>query len=96
MGGFALNEQSFERSCMPSSVQHLTLTPRGVLQLAAINPNIIPDIPKEQIWDKSKANGLAKLLVCLQATWFCVQCIVRLTSAIGISLLELNTFAHAM
>ena len=32
----------------------------------------------------------------MQATWFCIQCITRLTGSLSISLLELNTFAHAL
>jgi len=39
---------------------------------------------------------LAKTLVCIQAIWFCIQCIVRLSQKLTISLLELNTFAHAL
>ena len=34
-------------------------------------------ITKEEIVSKSKANGLAKTLVCLQALWFITQSITR-------------------
>jgi len=30
------------------------------------------------------------------AFWFCVQCLVRLTQRLGISLLEINVFGHAL
>ena len=30
------------------------------------------------------------------ATWFCVQCLTRLAQGLPISLLELNTFGHAL
>lgn len=60
-------------------------------------PSWLPDISEEDIKDKSKADGLTKTIVCIQATWFIVQCIVRLTTTgSSISLLELNTFAHAI
>jgi len=58
--------------------------------------DLLPGISETQIRDKSKASGLAKTLVCIQAAWFCMQCIVRLTQGLTISLLELNTFAHAL
>ena len=37
----------------------------------------IPNLSKEEINSKSKANGLAKSLVCLQALWFIAQCLTR-------------------
>ena len=37
----------------------------------------LPDLSKEEIRSKSKANGLAKALVCTQALWFITQCITR-------------------
>lgn len=46
--------------------------------------------------DPSKASGLAKLITCAQALWFCSQCIARLSQDMAISLLELNTFAHCI
>lgn len=57
---------------------------------------LLPFLSEEEIWDKSKANGLAKAIVCIQAVWFCTQCIARLGQGMPISLLELNTFAHAI
>ena len=54
------------------------------------------DISKKYLQDKSKANGLAKSLVCLQASWFCVQCLVRVGQALPVTLLEINTFAHSV
>lgn len=54
------------------------------------------NISKEDLQDKSKASGLAKALVCLQASWFCVQCLVRVGQALPVTLLEINTFAHSI
>jgi hypothetical protein len=53
------------------------------------------NISKKDLQDKSKANGLAKSLVCFQAFWFCVQCLARVAQALPVTLLELNTFAHS-
>ena len=39
--------------------------------------NVIPDLSEEEIQSKSKANGLAKSLVCVQALWFIAQCLTR-------------------
>ena len=41
------------------------------------NRDLIPNLTKEEIKSKSKANGLAKSLVCIQALWFIAQCITR-------------------
>ncbi len=39
--------------------------------------NVLPDLSEEEIKSKSKANGVAKALVCMQALWFIAQCITR-------------------
>ena len=39
--------------------------------------NVIPDLSEEEIKSKSKANGLTKALVCIQALWFIAQCLTR-------------------
>lgn len=96
MGAFGFSAQSRGPKFMPAHVDRLVLTARGAMHLATMDPNLVPDLPVEQILDKSKADGLAKTIVCLQASWFCLQCVVRMSWGIGISLLELNTFAHAM
>lgn len=37
----------------------------------------IPNLSEEEIKSKSKANALAKALVCTQAFWFVAQCLIR-------------------
>ena len=39
--------------------------------------DILPNLSKEEIKSKSKANAIAKTLVCAQALWFIAQCITR-------------------
>ena len=84
----------------PEKADRLTLSPKGVLACLGSQDDelggLLPFLSKDEIWDKSKANSLAKAIVCIQAIWFCAQVIGRLAQGIPISLLELNTFAHAL
>ncbi len=48
---------------------------------------------KEELQDKSKANGLVKGLTILQVGWFVVQTIARVHHRLPISELELGTIA---
>ena len=50
----------------------------------------------EQISDRSKANHLAKSIICLQALWYCTQFFARLGTGLPLLLLELNTLAHSI
>jgi hypothetical protein len=103
MGGFAIipgerrsNTGRYVRGYTQSYAERLTLTTDGIEFLANMDPSCLKIISKSEIMDKSKGNRVTKALVCLQAFWFCVQCIARITQGLKISLLELNTFAHAL
>lgn len=63
----------------------------GLQTIAKFAPELLPDIASTGIEDESKANGLAKFLVCLQACWFIIQSVERLVVGLPISLLEMNT-----
>ena len=39
--------------------------------------NDLPSLSEAEIRSKSKANAVAKALVCIQALWFIAQCITR-------------------
>ena len=39
--------------------------------------NDLPNLSEAEIRSKSKANGLAKTIVCVQALWFIAQCLTR-------------------
>ena len=58
--------------------------------------NELPELSEDDIWEKSKADGAAKTLTCIQTLWFIAQCITRLAMHIPISLLELNTLGHTV
>ncbi|EGO57533.1 hypothetical protein NEUTE1DRAFT_129457 [Neurospora tetrasperma FGSC 2508] len=75
----------------------LTLTPKGLQFLKEHGyEKLIPDLSENRIKDKSKASAFAKTLVCIQASWFCIQCLTRFAQGLAISLLELNTLGHAI
>lgn len=42
-------------------------------------PDEFLNISEREIQSKSKANGLGKALVCVQALWFVAQCLTRRT-----------------
>jgi hypothetical protein len=72
----------------------LSLTPEGVRLLSFLGR--LPPIHENQILDKSKADGLAKTIVCFQAFWMIVQTIARLITHLPITLLEINTIGHVL
>lgn len=75
-----------------SCPRRLTLTARGITLLARCG--YLPNIPEEDILDKSMANSLAKALVMVQALWMMLQVLERLAAKLPVTLLEVNTFAH--
>ena len=98
-GGFAFDCSSYIVSptrpdgFLPSDApRRMTITARGMEFLA--NCGRVPDIPREDIQDKSKADGLSKTLVLLQACWMVVQVLGRLISHLPVTPLEVNTAAH--
>ncbi len=68
------------------------LSARGVIYLA--RRGIFFEVSEEFIEDKSKADALAKALVCLQVTWTVIQVISKKAVGYPISLLEVHTLAH--
>jgi hypothetical protein len=96
MGGFVIDMRGFPRNFVPGSPDFQTLSPEGLLLLARCMPEVVPDVSEEDILDESKANGFQKVVVCIQATWFLVSTVFRMSSGYPIALLELNTFAHAL
>jgi len=96
MGGFAIDtcaKAQEERDFVHGSPR-LTVTGAGALFLA--HHGCLPDISEEVITDKSKADPIAKSLVCIQAGWLIVQCIARLAAGLPVTLLEVATLAHSL
>lgn len=85
MGGFVL--QARDSKPFPIHGLHIIyLLKEGYLNL--------PEITSQEISDKSKANILAKVLVCLQTGWFVVQCFGRLAQGLPLTALELVTISY--
>jgi hypothetical protein len=89
MGGLVVDV-----SDMHHRYKFLTLSPEAVIRLAEQGHFFA--MSERAIKDKSKADVLAKGLVCFQVTWLLVQCIARKASGYPISLLELHTFVHVI
>ncbi|KAL8870684.1 MAG: hypothetical protein Q9174_003329, partial [Haloplaca sp. 1 TL-2023] len=94
MGGYAFAPPG--NDFLPNGVNRTTITPTGLRFLLEHEPTALPEITADEIRDKSKADGLKKTLVCVQALWFCAQCITRQSQSLPVSLLELNTVGHAL
>jgi hypothetical protein len=62
----------------------------------AITDFDFPDIPEEEIRDKSKGDGLSKGLVLLQLIWFATRVIARAAHRLPISELEIATCAYVV
>ncbi|THX69538.1 hypothetical protein D6D05_08975 [Aureobasidium pullulans] len=93
MGGFVIQARDLGPSYGTGAFM---LSERGINFLVETMPESIPNIPESEILDKSKASTLTKIIVCLQALWFCIQCIARLSQGASISFLELNVLGHCL
>lgn len=72
----------------------LSITAEGARLLSFLDR--LPDIEDGQVRDKSKADGLAKFLVVVQAGWMIIQCIARVQQDLPVTLLEINTIGHVI
>jgi hypothetical protein len=89
MGGFrvpnpGLEEKSSLISLTPGALRALAYTGRFLW----INDN--------EVQDRSKADGLAKVLICAQVTWLSVECVARKASNLPLTILEIHTFIHVV
>ncbi|KIM25421.1 hypothetical protein M408DRAFT_48689, partial [Serendipita vermifera MAFF 305830] len=51
---------------------------------------------KAELKDKGKSDGLTKLIILVQTSWFIIQCIARGTQGLPLTELEVITLAYAM
>lgn len=84
----------FEAASSSSGSCSLSITAEGARLLSFLNR--LPDIDDGQVRDKSKADGLAKFLVVIQAGWMIMQCIARVQQDLPVTLLEINTVGHVI
>lgn len=89
MGGFRVDISDIHDQCSQVVINSL-----GVEFIARAGHFL--KMPKEHIADRSKADLLAKSLVCIQVIWMLVQCIARKSAGYPLSLLEIHTMVHVM
>lgn len=97
MGGFISQLDGLFQDQGPHFIpgsHRLTISARGIAFLAECGH--LPDIPEDDIVDKSKADGLAKLLVCFQAGWMVAQVVARVILGLPVTLLEVNIIGHVL
>jgi hypothetical protein len=90
MGGFAVNCSDF----IPGR-DLLYSTTAGVRRIIELGYPL-PYLHKEAIEDRSKADPLGKILVCLQAGYIIFQVVGRLAAHLPVTLLEVNTIGHVV
>jgi hypothetical protein len=96
MGGFRVTSLEKDSSYFPQEYQNLFLDPDGLILMAKKAPDLVPDISKDEIMDKSQRFSLISAIVAVQVTWFTFQVISRLAMRHSLTLLEINTFAHCI
>ena len=87
MGGFRVDVSDIH-----DYLTYVTIQPQGLLYLARRGHFL--HIEEEVIEDKSKADLLAKTIVCVQVLWMAIQCIGRKAAGYPISLLEIHVLVH--
>lgn len=90
-GGYAIPSPKASQTI---KAPNLTLTPEGLLYLARLG--LLPRTSPASVSDKSKADHIAKALVCLQAGWFLIQTIARLAQKLPVTVLEVHVLAHVL
>jgi hypothetical protein len=73
-----------------------TLRGNAIVHLAQYEPISLLQLQSVVLQGPGKANAIGKAVTCVQAFWFCSQCVARLNGNLAVSLLELNTFAHCI
>lgn len=84
MGGIALNvghDLPESEKFLPSESSGTVFLDRKAIPVLLAHDDKgrqeLPNLSEEEIKSKSKANGLAKTLVCIQVSWFIAQCLTR-------------------
>ncbi|KAK1834115.1 hypothetical protein QBC39DRAFT_253267 [Podospora conica] len=87
MGGFVLHC----RDSVPFPING-----KQLLWLVAHEHLPLPELTELDVWDKSKADGFAKLATCVQTTWLVVHCICRALQRLPVTTLELTTVSFVI
>jgi len=95
MGGFVLVDKEYPEARFPISVEEvIQLLKDKKLPLDCVE--LLQNLDREEIDDRSKANSLAKGLACVQLVWLALQCTARAAQHLPFTLLELVTVAEAV
>ena len=94
MGGFALVDPDL-KTAEPKDQNGQVLTVDHFKALIEDSDFNFPNIPEEDIEDRSKGDVLFKLIAILQTSWFIVQCVARGQQQLALTELELVTLALA-
>lgn len=81
---------------LPAGNTRVTITSVGIRFLMKHHPDIIPDLSKSSITDRTRASSLGKAILLAQITWFCTNCAARVGQGLPLSLLEITTVAHSL
>ena len=73
----------------------VTILTLEMLRELVKDPSFEIQITEDEISDRSKGDGLSKLIFILQSSWFIVQCIARHIQGLALTQLELTTLAMA-
>jgi hypothetical protein len=84
MGGLVLQAPDFPKFPINAKQLHY-LVAAGYLPY--------PQVDKEVISDKNKADGFARAITVMQTIWFVLQCISRVNQSLALTHLELSTLA---
>lgn len=90
MGGFVLDHTKYS-----TKLECPSLTMDGILHTAKTEPELL-DFSRDTIEDRSRADGLSKVLVCAQASYMILQVLGRLRGRLPITLLEVSTTCHVL
>ncbi|KAK5443440.1 hypothetical protein LTS15_010585 [Exophiala xenobiotica] len=82
MGGFVLH---------PSGWKQFPVSAKQLCYLVAHGYIDFPELKKEEIGDKDKADGLARFVTSCQIIWFSLNVIARPTQRLAVSTLEMTT-----
>ena len=79
MGGFAFQIPQSKEFAPFHTEDTIFVSDKGIRSLLKqeTSGNSVPNLSELEVKSKSKANGIAKSLVCVQALWFMAQCITR-------------------
>ncbi|RAK86414.1 hypothetical protein BO79DRAFT_219755 [Aspergillus costaricaensis CBS 115574] len=91
----ATDEESGVSSLRQEKYTYFLSAPKILSLRAGGGLSRMPDITKEKLPDRSKADGLMRLITVVQIMWMCIQVITRAVRGLTVSQLEISVTAFA-